>query len=78
MSLRRVRNGFFVARGTFGLEAQCTLGEVTGWSVEVDTDAGIAFGAGPAVLRTFFEFGTDGFRDFVEGDDVPDEPLTLS
>lgn len=78
MTLRQVRNGFFVARGGFFIGVACTPGGPIDWSVEVDTDTGIAFGTGAAVVRTFFEFGTDGFRDFVEDDDVPDEPLTLS
>jgi hypothetical protein len=78
MMLRQLREGIFVARGFVGLEVSCTPGVVEQWSVEVDTETGIAFGPGPALLRTFFEFATDGFRDFIEDVSVPDEQVTLS
>lgn len=78
MTLRQLRDGIFVARGTFVLEAACIPGAATQWSVEVDTDTGIAFGPGPATLRTLFEFATDGFRDFIEDEGLPDETITLS
>jgi hypothetical protein len=78
MVLRQVRDGFFVARGEAFVQVACTAGAPVNWSVEVDTFTGIAFGPGPAVLRTSFEFGTDGFRDFVADETVPDDPITLS
>jgi hypothetical protein len=78
MELRQLRDSFFVARGIFGFEAACTPGAAQPWSVEVDTDTGIAFGPGPATVRTFFEFATDGFGDVIEDESLPNEPVTLS
>lgn len=78
MSLRQFRDNFFVARGFFGLEVGCIPGIVGQWSVEVDTDTGIAFAPGSATVRTFFEFATDGFDDFLEDETVPDDTVTLS
>jgi hypothetical protein len=78
MALRQFRDNFFVARGTIGLAVACTPGAAQQWSIEVDTDTGVAFAPGPATVRTFFEFATDGFRDFVEDDSVAEESITLS
>lgn len=78
MSLRQFRDNFFVARGSFALEVGCIPGAAEQWSIEVDTETGVAFGPGPATVRTFFEFGTDGFRDFIDDVSVPDEQVTLS
>jgi hypothetical protein len=78
MTLRQFRDNLFVARGTFALELACTPGLPEQWSIEVDTDTGVAFAPGPATVRTSFEFGTDGFRDFIEDANVPDEAITLS
>ena len=65
-------SSLWLARGFVFVQIACTPGFVQQWTVEVDTDTGIAFGPGAAVLRTFIEFGTDGFRDFIEDRDVPD------
>ena len=73
--MRRLGALLVVARGFAGLGGHSAW---RGWSVEVDTETGIAFGPGPALLRTFFEFATDGFRDFIEHESVPDEQVTLS
>lgn len=78
MMLRQFRNNFFVARGFVGFEVGCIPGIVEQWSVEVDTDTGIAFAPGSATLRTFAEFATDGFDDVILDDTVPDELITLS
>jgi hypothetical protein len=78
MGLRQLRDNFFVARGFFGLEVGCIPGVVEQWSVEIDTDTGVAFGPGPATVRTFFEFATDGFADVIEDETLPDEQVTLS
>src|SRR5262245_53098356 len=78
MALRQFRDNFFVARGFFGFQSSCIPGVVEQWSVEVDTDTGVAFAPGSATLRTFFEFATDGFTDFTENVSIPDEQVTLS
>jgi hypothetical protein len=77
-NLRQVRQGIFVARGYVFLEAVCTPGAATEWSVEVDTETGIAFGSGAAVLVSFYEAATDGWRDTVVDDDVANETITLT
>ena len=78
MALRQFRDNFFVARSNFGLDVGCIPGVVEQWSVEVDTITGVAFAPGSATVRTFFEFATDGFDDFSEDVNVPDEQITLS
>jgi hypothetical protein len=77
-NLRQVRQGIFIARGYVFLEAVCTPGAATAWSAEIDTETGIAFGAGSASLTTFYEAATDGFRDNVFDEDVADESITLT
>ena len=78
MSLRQFRDNFFVARGFFGFQSGCIPGVVDQWSVEVDTDTGVAFAPGSATVQSFFEFATDGFTDFVEDDTLPSDQVTLS
>jgi hypothetical protein len=43
----------------------------------VETDTGIIFGPGAAVLRSFYESASDGYQDSVFTGDVPDVTLTL-
>jgi len=77
-TLRQLRQGIFVARAYFYLSAVCTPDSPTQWSVEVDTETGIAFGPGPALMRTWYETGYDGWRDFVYRDDLPqDDTIVL-
>jgi hypothetical protein len=76
--LRQVREGLFLARGYFYVGAVCVPGAPAEWSVEVETDTGIIFGPGTAVLRSYYEFATDGYRDFVYTEDVPDVTVTLT
>jgi hypothetical protein len=77
-NLRQVRQGIFVARGYVFLEAVCTPGATTEWSAEVDTETGIAFGSGSAVLVSFYEAATDGWRDTVFDEDVANETIALT
>jgi hypothetical protein len=72
--LRQVRQGLFVARGFWSVEIGCLPGQTVAWSAEVDTETGIAFGSGPAVIRGSFTAATDGFRDFITA--TPDD-LTI-
>ena len=65
-----MRQGIFVARGFFAFGTACVPGTPAEWSVEVDTDTGIAFGTGPALVRTTYEFAYDGWQDFISPDDV--------
>jgi hypothetical protein len=76
-TLRQLREGIFVARAYFYLSAVCTPDSPAEWSVEVDTETGIAFGQGPAVIRTWYEVGWDGWAPFLYPDDVPDATITL-
>jgi hypothetical protein len=75
-SLRQLRQGIFVASGYFAFSAVCTP-DSSEWSVEVDTGTGIAFGPGQALLRTWYEAGYDGWRDYTSTYDVPDADVTL-
>lgn len=78
MSLRQFRDNFFVARGFFGFQSSCIPGVVEQWTVEVDTDTGVAFAPGSATVQSFFEFATDGFSDSVEDGTLPNEQVTLT
>jgi hypothetical protein len=64
--LRQLRQGMFVARGYASAFTVCTPGTTPTWTSEVDTDTGIAFGAGSALFRTWYTFGADGFGQYVE------------
>jgi hypothetical protein len=75
--LRQLRQGIFVARGFWAVEVPCSPGAPAVWSVEVDTDTGIAFGAGAAVIRNSFTASTDGFREF-DSAEVADETIQLA
>ena len=77
VTLRQLRQGIFVARGSISFIAACSPGAPAEWSVEVDTDTGIAFGPGPALLRTWYEFAWDGWRDAIETAEVSDVTVTL-
>ena len=78
MTLRQLRQGIFVARAYFYFYAACTPDNPAEWSVEVDTDTGIAFGSGPATVRTWYEVGWDGWRDYLYGQDLPTDPSTIT
>lgn len=61
-TLRQVRQGLFVARGSWDAVAACGPDEVVEWPVEVDTETGIAFGPGPALVRLCCGYVSDGWR----------------
>jgi hypothetical protein len=51
-TLRQLRgDDLYLARGWFWVEGGCMPGAPAAWSVEVDTETAIAFGAGSAALR---------------------------
>jgi len=66
--LRQLREGMFVARGYAYAYTVCTPGVPGSWTNEVDTETGIAFGAGSALFRTWYMFAADGFHEYVEQD----------
>lgn len=69
--LRQLREELFVARGYWWTYGQCTPDAPLGWSLEVDTDSGVAFGAGPATVRRWYMDAYAGWRDwFGESEDV--------
>jgi hypothetical protein len=76
-TLRQLRQEIFVARAYFYNSAVCTPDSPSQWSVEVDTETGIAFGPGPAVMRTWYESGYDGWRDVVYQDDLPQDDTVV-
>lgn len=76
-TLRQVRQEIFVARGYFSFFAACSPGSPATWSVEVDTDTGIAFGPGQALVRTWFESAWDGWRDAIVPREFADVTITL-
>jgi len=78
MTLRQLRQGIFVARAYFYFYVECTPDNPAEWSVEVDTDTGIAFGSGPATVRTWYEVAWDGWRDYLYNQEVPTESSTVT
>jgi hypothetical protein len=76
-SLRQLRQGIFVARVFIAFSVACTPGPPVGWSWEVDTDTGIAFGPGTALLRSWYEQAGDGWRDSSFTNSIPDVSITL-
>lgn len=64
-ALRQVRQGMFVARGYAYADIPCIPGDPVAWSLDVDTDTGIAFGEGSARL-THSAWAWDGFEEYVE------------
>jgi hypothetical protein len=78
MTLRQLRQGIFVARSYFGFSIECTPDNPGEWSVEVDTDTGIAFGSGSATVRTWYENAWDGWREYVYGAGLPTDPSTIT
>ncbi len=74
--LRELREGLFVARGSWSAAAACTPNAPAAWTAEVDTETGVAFGSGSAVIRDSFVGATDGFRDNV-GYSSEDETIHL-
>jgi hypothetical protein len=78
MTLRQLRQGIFVARRYFYLAVECTPDNPAEWSVEVDTDTGIAFGSGPATVTTWYESAWDGWRDYLYNAEVPTDPSTIT
>jgi hypothetical protein len=75
--LRQLRQGLFVARGSWGVGVVCTPDSPVEWSFDVDTDSGIAFGPGRALVRMFWGYATDGWHDYVSVDQPPDVTITL-
>lgn len=65
--LRQLLEGMWVARGYLYASTPCLPTAPGAWSVEVDTDTGVAFAPGPALFRTFYEYGWDGW-DYAEHD----------
>jgi hypothetical protein len=62
-TLRQVRQGMFVARGYWYAYIPCTPGAPTPWSMEVDTETSVAFGAGPATIRRTLLDAYAGWRN---------------
>ena len=60
--LRQLRDGMWVARGYLYDEVTCLPSAPAEWSLEVDTDTGVAFGPGSALFRTFYIYGYDGWE----------------
>jgi hypothetical protein len=74
--LRQLRQGLFIARGYWGTQIVCTPDGTNEWSVEVDTDTGVAFGAGSAQVKYSFVYASDGFREFTSAE-LEDETIQL-
>lgn len=64
-TLRQLRNGIFIARGFWWVGVTCMPGSPVAWSLEVDTDTGVAFGVGSASIVSVFAAVSDGWRDVV-------------
>jgi hypothetical protein len=65
--LRQLIDGMWVARGYIYDSSPCLPTAPGAWTVEVDTDTGVAFAPGSALFRTFYEYGWDGW-DYSEHD----------
>jgi len=76
-TLRQLRQGIFIARAYVFVSAVCTPDSPSAWSIEVDTQTGIAFGPGQALLRTWYENGYDGWRDLVFRGDLPQDEIIV-
>jgi hypothetical protein len=63
--LRQLRQGLFVARGWVSVQIGCVPGEPVEWTVDVDTDTGVAFGDGSARLA-YSAWAWDGFESYLE------------
>ena len=63
--LRELRQGLFVARGYVFAPISCVPGDPVEWSVDVDTETGVAFGEGSARM-TYSAWAWDGFEGYVE------------
>jgi hypothetical protein len=63
-TLRELRQGLFVARGFFSMSETCTPDAPAHWTAVVDTDTGIAFGSGTALVRNSYVAASDGFHDY--------------
>jgi hypothetical protein len=69
-TLRQIRGGIFVARGYWWVAVECVPDEPVAWSREVDTDTGVAFGAGAASIVSVFAVVSDGWREVVREETV--------
>lgn len=63
LQLRQLRDGIFVARGYVERSLACAPSGAGDVEFEIDTDTGIAFGAGQARIRWFEAAASDGFRE---------------
>jgi len=78
MTIRQLRQGIFVARAYFYVYVECTPDIPAEWSVEVDTETGIAFGSGSASVRTWYEIAWDGWQDFLYNEEVPTDSSSIT
>ena len=68
MELRQLRHhGLFVAHGYSYDEDTCTPEDGGTWTVEVESESGVAFGAGDAHVESFL-YASDGFGNRVRED----------
>jgi hypothetical protein len=73
--LRQLRGEIFVARGWFYQNAYCLPGSLMDWSVDVDSETGVAFGTGDARIR----WDSIGLRDYGGRHDLtPTDPTLLT
>jgi len=74
--LRQLRSEIFLARGWLGGQSlYCVPGSSNEWSIQVDTDTGVAFGVGDAKIR----WGAIRFRDFSDWLRVtPEDPTPVA
>lgn len=61
-TLRQLRDGMWVAKGYLYASAVCVPGTPVDWSTDVDTNTGVAFGAGPARVRDLYSYAYDGWE----------------
>lgn len=76
-TLRQVRQGIFVARGYVSASEACTPGAPVPWSMEVDTETSVIFGAGPATFKRYYLSAYAGWHQWFEMDEIEVSSLQL-
>lgn len=76
--LRQVRQGLFVARGSWNAYQACTPGSPVPWSMEVDTETSVVFGPGPATWKRWYLSAAAGWNEYFEDENTATLTLQLA
>lgn len=64
--LRQLRGELFVARGYLGAYGTCAPDAPLEWTVDVETETSVVFGAGPATVTRWYTSAYAGWREWVD------------